>query len=1000
MNSRARVVAALTLILAVGVVFSGCGSSKLIITVLLSPVSPTVLEGKTQAFTATLTNDTTSKGVNWTVTCSVSSCGMLSAATTTSVTYTAPGPVASNLTVTLTATSIADTTKTGTATITVPAITVAVAPTSATVNAGSSTTITPTVTNDPSAAPGVTWTVSCSTAPCGSVSPTSTASGTATTYTAPTTAPASNLTVTVAATSATDNTKSASSTITVPAISVAISPLTPTVQEGQTKQFTATVSGTSNQNVTWILTCGVASCGTLSSNTSNPTTYTAPGPPASNLTVTITARSTADPTKSASTTIAVPAITVSVSPNSATVVVNTTQNFTATVTNDPSATPSVNWTLSGTGCTGAACGTLSSPSSASGTPIVYTAPATVPTPATVTLKATSATDTTKTATATITVAAAPPITVSVSPSTASVAVNGTQNFTAIVANDSANNGVTWALSGSGCSGSTCGTLSNVTKTSVTYTAPATVPTLATVTLTAKSVTDTTKTGTATITVTTAAAACTSGGSESLLNGQYAFLLKGFDNGKGTGETARQPALVGGVITVDGAGHITAGAIDINQNSGFTSNALTSGSYHVTSDQRGCMVITTSAGTQNYRFSLGNITSGVASTGHVIDFDSAGPFTAGVLRKQDSTAFSTAQVTGNYAFGVSSVQNVASCSNGVCGGKFGAVGVFNLAAGFVTGGQVDFNNNGGVDGGTTSVWPSTPISINNNGSYTVTANGRGMLTFTPAAPGAAAVHAVIYVVSATDVLILGSDPQTTNSAFAGEALQQPSTPFTANPLSGAYIGYQSGLNSGASRASILLITVSGTSITGTQLRMDGSGGPNGTFQSQSISNVNYSVTPAGRMTLTGAGAMNPPIFYLVSPNQIFILNANSSVDAGFFQSQTGSSFSSTSLSGTYAFGTVDPEAPAVNDNSGIAVFTSPNVSVTVDGNNNGFQSLGKMPASTSYSIDSTGLGTIPSGCSITATSTTCNVIFYLISPTKVAVLDSVNSTTPDIQIADK
>src|SRR5260370_39802970 len=104
-----------------------------------------------------------------------------------------------------------------------------------------------------------------------------------------------------------------------------------------------------------------------------------------------------------------------------------------------------------------------------------------------------------------------------------------------------------------------------------------------------------------------------------------------------------PVLVRGVLALSGpsGGLITAGAIDINQNSGFTSNAVTSGSYSVGSDHRGCMAITTSAGTQNYRFSLGNISSGVASTGHVIDFDTTGPFTAGIVRKHDGSFSSAA-----------------------------------------------------------------------------------------------------------------------------------------------------------------------------------------------------------------------------------------------------------------------------------------------------------------------------------------------------------------------
>ncbi len=315
------------------------------------------------------------------------------------------------------------------------------------------------------------------------------------------------------------------------------------------------------------------------------------------------------------------------------------------------------------------------------------------------------------------------------------------------------------------------------------------------------------------------------------------MLKGFDNGTGTGETSPQPVLVGGVLTFNGTnnnGLITAGTIDINANAtaGVQTNAVTSGSYGVGSDHRGCMVITTSAGTQNYRFSLGNISSGVASTGHLIDFDSAGPFTAGVLRKQTTSAFTTSQVTGNFAFGASSIQNALACNNSICGGKFGAVGVFDLATGAVNGGEVDFNNNGQLDGNSANTnWPASPVSIGSGGSYTISATtGRGTLSFTPT--GSSAVGTIIYVVSSTDVLVLGSDDQTSNSAFAGEMLKQSGTPFSANPLSGSYIGYDSGLGSGGAgttKADIYLVTPSGTTLIGTQLRNDG-----GTFSSGGIS----------------------------------------------------------------------------------------------------------------------------------------------------------------------
>jgi hypothetical protein len=96
-----------------------------------------------------------------------------------------------------------------------------------------------------------------------------------------------------------------------------------------------------------------------------------------------------------------------------------------------------------------------------------------------------------------------PISVSVSPATVSVAVGQQTSFTATVANDSANKGVAWMLSGAGCSGASCGILSKAMSASgaaVVYTAPASLPSGA-FTLTATSVADATKSGAATITIT-------------------------------------------------------------------------------------------------------------------------------------------------------------------------------------------------------------------------------------------------------------------------------------------------------------------------------------------------------------------------------------------------------------------------------------------------------------------------------------------------------------------
>jgi hypothetical protein len=102
-----------------------------------------------------------------------------------------------------------------------------------------------------------------------------------------------------------------------------------------------------------------------------------------------------------------PPATVSIQPTSQVLAVSTAQNFVATVTND-SFNQGVTWTLSGTGCSGATCGTLSATTSKSTVPITYTAPASAPTPNTVVLTATSNLNPAGFTTANITITGAPP----------------------------------------------------------------------------------------------------------------------------------------------------------------------------------------------------------------------------------------------------------------------------------------------------------------------------------------------------------------------------------------------------------------------------------------------------------------------------------------------------------------------------------------------------------------------------------------------------------------
>jgi len=501
---------------------------------------------------------------------------------------------------------------------------------------------------------------------------------------------------------------------------------------------------------------------------------------------------------------------------------------------------------------------------------------------------------------------------------------------------------------------------------------------------------------------------TDAGNESLLNGSYVFLLKGFDDGTGAGETSQEPALIGGVLTFNGLannGLITAGTLDMNLNGtgGVQSNAITSGSYVMdasdASHQRVCMTITTAAGTQHYRASLGNITGGVASTGHMANFDASGQFTAGTLRKQTATSLAN----GNYAFGVSSAQNDARCnSNGACGGKFAAAGVFQLATGAVTGGALDNNSNGLLDDNSlNTAWPASAEAINSGGTYSFASNGRGTLTFTPSG-SASAVGAVLYAVSSTDALILGSHDQTLNNAFGGEMLQQIGGPFANSALSGTSIVYFSSLNRGAPSSANVTIgtgTTNGSgSFTAGTLWQNNSG----TISSQSLNGTTYAATGNGRVLVT-SGITNPPVFWVVSANEAFMLDPSGSVESGMLEPQTSTS----APTATYAFGTINPEDLSNDDNVGVATFSGGNISGTSDDNASGSITVNQTFGPTGVSVDSTGLGSIgAAGCTVGGTgSTGCRQIFYVISANRAVLLNLLDGqgnaqTNTALQVADQ
>src|SRR6266404_1302948 len=391
-----------------------------------------------------------------------------------------------------------------------PSITVTVSPKSGSVMLGNAIPFSAKVTSTADTA--VSWSVNGT--PGGNAT-----SGTITTdgvYTAPAILPAS-ATVQIREKSHADATKSDNAAATIVSdIAISVAPNPASVELGATQRFHSSVasSGHPDSSTRWSLSGAACpgSCGSVGATG----TYTAPQILPLPASVTLTAQSVADPSKqvSAALTITSNFSLQLTAPSS--VPVGATAAIVATLTAIPGSNPStaMAWTLSGPGCSGASCGTISGTTTQTQSGNVatvsaqYTAPATAPNPNSMTITATPQADPSKRVQATLSIV--PGINVSVSPPAATLAANHRVTLTAQV-NGTSNTGVNWNVNGIAggnaavgqicmAGSNPCQALTSNTWLQVDFLAPGGIPSPNPVTVTSMSLADTTKSASAQITV--------------------------------------------------------------------------------------------------------------------------------------------------------------------------------------------------------------------------------------------------------------------------------------------------------------------------------------------------------------------------------------------------------------------------------------------------------------------------------------------------------------------
>jgi hypothetical protein len=470
-----------------------------------------------------------------------------------------------------------------------------------------------------------------------------------------------------------------------------------------------------------------------------------------------------------------------------------------------------------------------------------------------------------------------------------------------------------------------------------------------------------------------------------LNGNYAFTFSGI---RGNAATSFGFGAVGR-FTADGAGSVTNGELDSNglaTGSVLTAQSFTA-TYSIGADNRGVMTMNISGGgTAKLAFAM--TANGNAQ---FIEFDAAGgtgTIGSGTMEKADTTAYSTARITGDYAFGAAGFDNANN--RAAMEGRFTSNGTGVLAneAG-------DLNAYG------------TEYSMNfTAANYTVsdTATGRGTmkLSFTfGVTPDT--LNFVFYIVNSKKLFVMERDTVSTVTPLLNGVVAQQQTPtggFSDASLSGNMVIYLTGLsNCGTSgtrvpKAGAGLLTANGSGALSLTYDENFCRAPNGFTDAAGT----YSVTSNGRTTIQ-IGGFNL-VAYVVNVNQVFLFVSDGNVLYGFGEPQAAGSFTNSTLNGRYAGVATNPADFGVIVFSG--EFTADGASPT--GNMTGAEDIGDPSGAISgeafkatYSVTSS--PTNGRGTMMVTSGTGGNAVIYMISASKFAAV-SLNDPNPAVLIFEQ
>ena len=380
-----------------------------------------------------------------------------------------------------------------------------------------------------------------------------------------------------------------------------------------------------------------------------------------------------------------------------------------------------------------------------------------------------------------------------------------------------------------------------------------------------------------------------------LNGQYVFVTNG--ESFVAGSLTATPLARTGVFNADGRGNITGGVEDLMNADGTTSLALqiSGGNYTVNADGRGTLTlnITSNGGTSSINFGI-VLTS--INDGLLIDETSntnQSSTGSGNFVIQTGGPFTLSSVAGPYIFDFSGLDGNQTIP---CPCPESFVGRFDISNGTISSGFFDDNDNGTLSSGAfVGNFAADPL----NTSFPISTFGRGIALI-------AGQNYVFYIVDSTRVRLISTNA----GMLSGDAVAQSNTvPASVSSISSNFVFIVAGSSGNGGITRVGRFNANGAAVTNVLVDTNNAGQ---FIKTDTVNTASMSLDAAnpgrGTVTFTDPHFASAPfnfVFYLSSPTQGVIqettTNRSNAVDVadGTIAAQTGSPFTSSNISGTYA-----------------------------------------------------------------------------------------------------